>query len=151
MEAPVPISSQLHSSTLVIIGFYVFYRFQDLILISDTVKFIYFFFSFFTIITSTFLGFFQDDGKRLLACSTASQLGYVILCISLGFINESLLLLVFVCCNKAFTFILFGVVMDKNGGVSDIRVYKNLKLNIFEKVGLTFSTLNSTISLGSIN
>jgi hypothetical protein len=41
--------------------------------------------------------------------------------------------------------------MDKNGGVSDIRVYKNLKLNIFEKLGLTFSTLNSTISLGSIN
>ncbi len=151
MEAPVPISSQLHSSTLVIIGFYVFYRFQDLIVISDTVKFIYFIFSFFTIITSTFLGFFQDDGKRLLACSTASQLGYVILCISLGFINESLLLLVFVCCNKAFTFIWFGVVMDKNGGVSDIRVYKNLKLNIFEKLGLTFSTLNSTISLGSIN
>lgn len=31
MEAPVPISAQLHSSTLVIIGFYVFLRFFPLI------------------------------------------------------------------------------------------------------------------------
>jgi len=30
MEAPVPISAQLHSSTLVIIGFYLYFRFLPL-------------------------------------------------------------------------------------------------------------------------
>ena len=104
MEAPVPISAQLHSSTLVIIGFYVFFRFADIILFNSYINYIYFIFSFFTIITATVLGFYQDDGKRLLACSTASQLGYVILTISLNLIEESLFLLIFVCCNKAFTF-----------------------------------------------
>lgn len=151
MEAPVPISSQLHSSTLVIIGFYVFYRLEGIISISNFIKKVYFYFSFFTIITATFLGFFQDDGKRLLACSTASQLGYVILSISLDLIRESQLLLVFVCCNKAFTFVWLGVVMDKNGGVSDIRIYKNKILNSLEKFGLVFSFLNSTIIIGSVN
>lgn len=104
MEAPVPISAQLHSSTLVIIGFYIFFRFYEIILFNDYIHNFYLVFSFFTIITATFLGFYQDDGKRLLACSTASQLGYVILAISLNLIEESKFLLIFVCCNKAFTF-----------------------------------------------
>jgi NADH:ubiquinone oxidoreductase subunit 5 (subunit L)/multisubunit Na+/H+ antiporter MnhA subunit len=47
----------------------------------------------------------QTDGKRLLACSTASQLGYVVTAFGLGFHAEALYLLAFCCCNKAFTFI----------------------------------------------
>lgn len=150
MEAPVPISAQLHSSTLVIIGFYVFYRLQELILISKFVMFMYFFFSFMTICFTTFLGFFQDDGKKLLACSTGSQLGYVLLSISINLINESLYLLIFLCCSKALTFVWFGVIMDKNSGISDFRLIKNINWTFFEKSGLFFSLINSTILPGSV-
>lgn len=150
MEAPVPISAQLHSSTLVIIGFYVFYRLQELILISKYTMLVYFFFSFMTICFTTFLGFFQDDGKKLLACSTGSQLGYIILTISINFVNESLYLLIFLCCSKALTFVWFGVIMDKNSGISDFRLIKNTSWTFFEKSGLFFSLINSTILPGSV-
>ncbi len=151
MEAPVPISAQLHSSTLVIIGFYIFFRFYDIILFNHYIYSVYFIFSFFTIITATFLGFYQDDGKRLLACSTASQLGYVILAISLNLIEESKFLLIFVCCNKAFTFSWFGFIMDKSGGLSDFRIFDCSRLFFFEKSGLFFFSINSTVSIGSLN
>jgi NADH:ubiquinone oxidoreductase subunit 5 (subunit L)/multisubunit Na+/H+ antiporter MnhA subunit len=58
-----------------------------------------------TVIFASLLGFFQQDGKKLLACSTASQLGYVILSLGLGFNEESVLMLLFCCCNKAYTFV----------------------------------------------
>jgi NADH-quinone oxidoreductase subunit L len=105
MEAPVPISAQLHSSTLVIIGFYIYFRFQNFLLISPYVSIIYLFFGLITVVFASILGFFQEDGKKLLACSTASQLGYVIIGLGLFYFEESLLMLIFCCCNKAITFI----------------------------------------------
>lgn len=151
MEAPVPISAQLHSSTLVIIGFYVYYRFFSFISINSFVKHILFIFSSFTILGATFLAFFQNDGKKLLACSTASQLGYVILTLSLNLVDESLNLLVFCCCNKAVTFVWFGVIMDSNNGVSDLRLLKNYSFSFFEKSGLLCAIMNSTIGPSSMS
>jgi NADH:ubiquinone oxidoreductase subunit 5 (subunit L)/multisubunit Na+/H+ antiporter MnhA subunit len=105
MEAPVPISAQLHSSTLVIIGFYVYLRFQNLFILSPVASYLLLFFGVFTVVGASILGFFQEDGKKLLACSTASQLGYSVVSLSLFYFEEALLLITFCCCNKAFTFI----------------------------------------------
>lgn len=149
MEAPVPISAQLHSSTLVIIGFYVFYRFYGFFLNSQFSFYLLFFFSFFTIISSSILGFFQNDCKKLLACSTASQLGYSILSFSIGLDAEGFVLLVFCSCNKAIVFVWVGIIMDKSGGVSDIRLIGSLNYFFFEKSGLICSILSSTIIPGS--
>ena len=105
MEAPVPISAQLHSSTLVIIGFYIYFRFQNIIVLSPSISFIFLIFGVVTVVYASVLGFFQEDGKKLLACSTASQLGYVITGLGLCYFEESVLMLIFCCCNKAITFI----------------------------------------------
>jgi NADH-quinone oxidoreductase subunit L len=105
MEAPVPISAQLHSSTLVIIGFYIYFRFQNLIILSPLTSLIFLIFGVITVVYASILGFFQEDGKKLLACSTASQLGYVITGLGLCYFEESVLMLIFCCCNKAITFI----------------------------------------------
>ncbi len=105
MEAPVPISAQLHSSTLVIIGFYLYLRFQNLFMLAPSVSYMMLFFGVCTVVGASVLGFFQEDGKKLLACSTASQLGYAVTGLSLSYFEESLILMTFCCCNKAFTFI----------------------------------------------
>jgi NAD(P)H-quinone oxidoreductase subunit 5 len=105
MEAPVPISAQLHSSTLVIIGFYFYLRFQNLFVMAPSVSTVLLVFGVCTVVGASILGFFQEDGKKLLACSTASQLGYAVTGLSLNYFEESLLLMAFCCCNKAFTFI----------------------------------------------
>lgn len=105
MEAPVPISAQLHSSTLVVIGFYLFFRFQLLFDLVPIAKIVFLVAGFTTSIGASTLGFYQDDGKKLLACSTAGQLGYVMIALGLGLYLEALYLLTFCCCNKAFTFV----------------------------------------------
>lgn len=105
MEAPVPISAQLHSSTLVVIGFFLFFRFQALFDLAPSVQLAFVLIGFVTSIGASVLGFFQEDGKKLLACSTAGQLGYVLVALGLGLTGEALALLTFCCCNKAFTFV----------------------------------------------
>jgi NADH:ubiquinone oxidoreductase subunit 5 (subunit L)/multisubunit Na+/H+ antiporter MnhA subunit len=105
MEAPVPISAQLHSSTLVIIGFYLYFRFQIFFATVPAVNQAFLVVGICTSIGASVLGFFQEDGKRLLACSTASQLGYVVSCLGLRLPGEALILLFFCCVNKAYTFV----------------------------------------------
>jgi len=126
MEAPVPISAQLHSSTLVVIGFYLFFRFQPLLNTAPQTNTFFLITGISTAVGASLLGFFQHDGKRLLACSTAGQLGYVTVSLGLGFFEEALYLLSFCCCNKAFTFVWFGVLMRKNAGLSDFRLLGSL-------------------------
>lgn len=149
MEAPVPISSQLHSSTLVIIGFYIMFRFYFLF---DLVSWLRNYFILLGSITSfsmAILAFFQFDGKRLLACSTASQLGYCIVALGFGFINESFVLLVFCCCNKAILFVTFGVLMSKLNGVSDFRLLPQTNHLVFERAVLCVVICNITIAPGA--
>jgi len=109
----VPISSQLHSSTLVIIGFYVYLRLLPLHSFLMWERSYLIIVGGVTIVGASILGYFQEDGKRLLACSTASQLGYVIVGLGLGLEGEALALLAFACCNKAYTFIWLGILMSR--------------------------------------
>ena len=152
MEAPVPISAQLHSSTLVIIGFYVYLRFQNLFILSPSVSYLLLIFGIFTVVGASVLGFFQEDGKKLLACSTASQLGYSVVSLSLFYFEEALLLITFCCCNKAFTFIWFGSLMDKYSGVSDFRYISGIVgISTLEHAGLLASLCNFTILPGAFS
>jgi len=121
MEAPVPISAQLHSSTLVVIGFYLFFRFNSLFDLAPQTAALALLAGLSTSVGASILGFFQEDGKKLLACSTASQLGYVIIALGLRLYGEALYLLAFCCCNKAATFVWFGAFMRRHSGISDFR------------------------------
>ena len=105
MEAPVPISAQLHSSTLVIIGFYLFFRQRALYEVAPGALDLFSVGGSATVVGASALAYFQHDGKRLLACSTASQLGYVIVALGVKAWEEALLMLIFCCCNKAYTFV----------------------------------------------
>lgn len=149
MEAPVPISSQLHSSTLVIIGFYVMFRLYPLFINNFLVKDIFIIVGVMTACSMSILAFFQFDGKRLLACSTASQLGYCIVALGFGYINESFILLFFCCCNKAILFATFGLLMSNYNGVSDFRLLTKSNLSVFERTALVVIISNITILPGA--
>lgn len=152
MEAPVPISAQLHSSTLVVIGFYLFYRFQLLFTLVPSMASLFVVYGVTTVVGASVLGFFQIDGKRLLACSTASQLGYVVVSLGLGLYEEALLLLAFCCCNKAFTFVWFGVLMHKHAGLSDFRFVGGAsRLAWLEHGGLVVALANFTVLPGAFS
>ncbi len=149
MEAPVPISAQLHSSTLVVIGFYLFFRFQLLFHFAPVTSSIAVLAGMLTSIGASVLGYFQLDGKKLLACSTAGQLGYVLVGLGLELYNESLALLTFCCCNKAMAFVLFGVLMRRFSGLSDFRVLAgSVSLAWFEHAFLAMIVCNFTVFPG---
>lgn len=152
MEAPVPISAQLHSSTLVVIGFYLFFRFQLLFFLTPSSAVLFLWCGLATVVGASVLGFFQTDGKRLLACSTASQLGYVVVALGLGLYEEALALLAFCCCNKAFTFVWFGALMHRFAGLSDFRfIGGSASLHWFEHAGLLVALSNFTILPGAFS
>jgi NADH-quinone oxidoreductase subunit L len=148
MEAPVPISAQLHSSTLVVIGFYLLFRFQGVFLFAPSCASLSLIAGFSTSVGASILGFFQEDGKKLLACSTAGQLGYVLVAIGLGLEPEALFLLAFCCCNKAATFVWFGLLMRRTGGVSDFRLLAGRGLTWVEHAGILSSVCNFTVVPG---
>jgi NADH:ubiquinone oxidoreductase subunit 5 (subunit L)/multisubunit Na+/H+ antiporter MnhA subunit len=149
MEAPVPISAQLHSSTLVIIGFYVVLRLWPSITTWHGARELLVFAGSVTSLGASILGLRQFDGKRLLACSTAGQLGYVNIALGLGMQGEAMLLLAFCCCNKAYTFVWFGSLMERLSGLSDFRLLRRANVLFAERAGLFSALLNSTVFPGA--
>jgi NADH:ubiquinone oxidoreductase subunit 5 (subunit L)/multisubunit Na+/H+ antiporter MnhA subunit len=150
MEAPVPISAQLHSSTLVIIGFYLFFRQKALFEIAPAVLEVFIWGGSLTVIGASVLAFFQHDGKRLLACSTASQLGYVVVGLGVRAWEEALLLLIFCCCNKAYTFVWFGALMQTHHGLSDFRMIPmHARSSWVAHAGIALAIANATVAPGA--
>jgi hypothetical protein len=130
MEAPVPASSLIHSATLVSAGIFIILRFYPLFEIS--------FYSFFLLpvvgsLTAAYggvVGAFQSDVKRILAYSTISHCGFLMLLTSF-FTNEYVILYLYIHgFFKASVFMCIGNV---------IRISKNYQ--DFRKMGLFFKYL----------
>ena len=85
MEGPTPVSSIVHSATMVAAGVYLLLRFFGSVEaapqgVRDTIAFI----GAFTAIFAASMGLVATDIKRVLAYSTISQLGYMVMAIGLG-------------------------------------------------------------------
>nr|WRQ18271.1 NADH dehydrogenase subunit 5 [Onukigallia onukii] len=81
MAAPTPVSSLVHSSTLVTAGVYLLYRFfWDLIILNSFFLFI----SILTMIFSSLCACYEFDLKSIIALSTLSQLGLMMSSIFMG-------------------------------------------------------------------
>ena len=82
MAAPTPVSSLVHSSTLVTAGVYVLVRFCYVFFLID-----FLFFKVFFVLTIFLAGFcanFEKDFKKIVAMSTLSQLGLMLFILSVG-------------------------------------------------------------------
>ncbi|MFC5647734.1 NADH-quinone oxidoreductase subunit L [Paenibacillus solisilvae] len=84
MEGPTPISALIHAATMVAAGIYLVARTFDIFQASqaalDTVAYV----GAFTAIFAATIGVAQNDIKRILAYSTVSQLGYMMMALGLG-------------------------------------------------------------------
>jgi len=84
MAAPTPVSSLVHSSTLVTAGVYILFRFDSLITFLGLNKFILAI-GVITIFMARLRAFFEIDIKKIVALSTLSQLGVIITALGAGF------------------------------------------------------------------
>jgi NADH-ubiquinone oxidoreductase chain 5 len=80
IAAPTPVSSLVHSSTLVTAGIYVLVRYNFIFFFSKAVMFI----SIGTMLIAGFGAVIETDFKKVIAISTLSQLGMMMFIVSVG-------------------------------------------------------------------
>jgi NADH-quinone oxidoreductase subunit L len=84
MEGPTPVSALIHAATMVAAGVYLTARMMGIIMISPTMMYIVASIGAFTAFLAASIGLVQNDIKRVLAYSTVSQLGYMIMILGLS-------------------------------------------------------------------
>ena len=138
MEGPTPVSALIHAATMVTAGVYLLIRTSPLIEYSDTVLLICLWLGSVTTMSSSLIGFFQEDIKKIIAYSTMSQLGMMVLAVGLSSYNISLFHLINHAFYKALLFLGAGSVIHAVHDNQDLRKYGGLK---------TFLPLSYTIML----
>nr|YP_010180778.1 NADH dehydrogenase subunit 5 [Ixodes nipponensis]YP_010324827.1 NADH dehydrogenase subunit 5 [Ixodes sinensis]QVD40445.1 NADH dehydrogenase subunit 5 [Ixodes nipponensis]UNO53605.1 NADH dehydrogenase subunit 5 [Ixodes sinensis]UNO53683.1 NADH dehydrogenase subunit 5 [Ixodes sinensis] len=120
MAAPTPVSSLVHSSTLVTAGIYLLIRFSILFEVK--------FYSSIMMILSSMTMFMAGVGanleldfKKIIAFSTLSQLGMIMLILSLGKMELAFFHLLMHALFKSMLFLCAGLVIHTFSGVQDIR------------------------------
>ena len=117
MAAPTPVSALVHSSTLVTAGVYLLLRFNHLL--SEEHSMFIFFRGVATIFIRAFSANWQSDQKKIVALSTLSNLGLMIVFIGKGLTDYCLFHLFAHALSKFFLFIRVGKRIGRKGGKQD--------------------------------
>nr|APF47478.1 NADH dehydrogenase subunit 5 [Snellenius radicalis] len=119
MAAPTPISSLVHSSTLVTAGVYLLIRFN--MLISKNFLIIMLMISSFTMFFSGITANFEFDLKKIIALSTLSQLGMMIFILSFNLPMLTFFHLINHAMFKSLLFLCSGIMIHNFSNNQDIR------------------------------
>jgi NADH-ubiquinone oxidoreductase chain 5 len=121
MEAPTPVSALLHAATLVTAGIYLLLRCSPILEFSPTVLLIITIIGSTTAFIAATCGLLQNDLKRIIAFSTISQLGYMMMAIGLSQYNVALMHTVNHAFFKALLFLGAGAVIHSFADQQDVR------------------------------
>nr|WOW98990.1 NADH dehydrogenase subunit 5 [Cixiini sp.] len=126
MAAPTPVSSLVHSSTLVTAGVYLMIRFNFFLV--EYFSFSVMLISLITIIMSGLSAFMENDLSKIIAFSTLNQLGFMFFCLSMGSLYLSFLHLLIHAVFKSLLFLCCGFFIHSFNGIQDIRFMGNLSV-----------------------
>lgn len=129
IAAPTPVSALVHSSTLVTAGVYLLIRFSESI-INSLFSQILTVIGALTIFISGLGANFEFDLKKIIALSTLSQLGLIIVVLSLGFKQLAMFHLLTHAIFKALLFICAGSIIHNIINSQDIRTMGSLIINM---------------------
>jgi len=127
MEGPTPVSALIHAATMVTAGVYLLMRTSPLIEYSSVVLTICLWLGALTTIFSSLIGLFQQDIKKVIAYSTMSQLGMMVIAIGLSSYNIALFHLINHAFYKGLLFLGAGSVIHAVSDNQDFRKYGGLK------------------------
>jgi len=128
MEGPTPVSALIHAATMVTAGVYLLMRASPLIEYSSTVLILCLWIGAVTSVFSSLIGLFQQDIKKVIAYSTMSQLGMMVIAVGLSSYNIALFHLVNHAFYKGLLFLAAGSVIHAVGDNQDFRKYGGLRL-----------------------
>nr|UNO54113.1 NADH dehydrogenase subunit 5 [Dermacentor sinicus] len=121
MAAPTPVSSLVHSSTLVTAGVYLLIRFDFLFQI-EFISEILLKISLLTMLMAGINAFFENDLKKIIAFSTLSQLSMMMVVLSMNLTNLAFFHLIMHAVFKSMLFLGAGFVIHNLMGKQDIRM-----------------------------
>ncbi len=90
MEGPTPVSALIHAATMVTAGVYLIARCNPIYDLSETGRLVVALVGVVTLLIGAIIGCAYDDIKKVLAYSTVSQIGYMILAVGLGPVGYAL-------------------------------------------------------------
>ena len=126
MEGPTPVSALIHAATMVTAGVYLLMRTSPIIEYSSTVLLLCLWTGAITTVFSSLIGLFQQDIKKVIAYSTMSQLGMMVIAIGLSSYNIALFHLVNHAFYKGLLFLGAGAVIHAVADNQDFRKYGGL-------------------------
>jgi len=127
MEGPSPVSALIHAATMVTAGIYMIARCGAIFSASATAMTIIAVIGAATMFFAATVAIVQTDMKRILAYSTISQLGYMVLGIGVYAADSAVFHLFTHAFFKALLFLGAGSVMHAMGGVIDVRSFGGLR------------------------
>nr|UFQ25389.1 NADH dehydrogenase subunit 5 [Archivesica diagonalis] len=147
MAAPTPVSTLVHSSTLVAAGVYVMLRYPDLV--DEAWDLAVFVSACSTVLVAGSSSAGEMDLKKVLALSTLSQVASMMLFLAMGAIQVAFFHMVVHSFLKALLFMAVGSIIFYSGGLQDVRLmgglawkapslYLWLVVSILSLIGLPF-------------
>lgn len=128
MEGPTPASALIHAATMVAAGIFLMARVSPVL--TPTASLFIASIGTITMLLGAFAAIFQYDIKKVLAYSTVSQLGLMVLGIGIGATNASVFHLITHAFFKAGLFLAAGAVIDYMHHEQDMRNMGNLRKQI---------------------
>ncbi len=136
MEGPTPVSALIHAATMVTAGVYMVARSNMLFVLAPSTMAVVAGVGAFTAIFAATIGLAQNDIKRVLAYSTVSQLGYMVMACGVGAFGAGIFHLSTHAYFKALLFLGAGSVIHAMSGEQDMRKMGGLR----HKIPITYWT-----------
>jgi NADH-ubiquinone oxidoreductase chain 5 len=143
IAAPTPVSALVHSSTLVTAGVYLLIRFYHL-LENSWVLYILLIIAILTTIIAGWGANFEVDFKKIVALSTLSQLGLIIITLSIGIKTIAFFHIISHAIFKSTIFIAVGVIIHISNSTQDSRFIGVISYSSPILIGI-FSTINISL------
>jgi NADH-ubiquinone oxidoreductase chain 5 len=121
MEGPTPVSALIHAATMVTAGVFLIIRCSSILEHSPRILYLIAIWGGITALASGTIGTVQNDIKKIIAYSTCSQLGYMILACGLSYYNIAFFHLFNHAFFKALLFLSAGSVIHLMSNEQDIR------------------------------
>jgi NADH-quinone oxidoreductase subunit L len=136
MEGPTPVSALIHAATMVTAGVYLLVRMSPVLALSHSGRLTIAVIGGVTAFVAATIATSQKDIKKVLAFSTISQIGYMVLAVGVGAYSAAIFLMISHAFFKALLFLGSGSVIHSLNGEQDMRKMGGLQ----KFLPLTFPT-----------